>query len=125
MASEIKVSADSTGFAEALNQMLEESLAENEAALREHVKDACKVAKSDLRENSPKKTGEYAKGWTYTAKETAPGSFTGVVYQKSKPGLTHLLEKGHAKRNGGRVAGIPHIGPAFEDARKTLEEGTE
>ena len=104
--------------------MLEQALQENVDALKERVTEACKVAKSDLRQNSPKKTGEYAKGWTYTVKETAPGSFTGVVYQKNKPGLTHLLEKGHAKRNGGRVAGIPHIEPAFEDARKTLEEGT-
>lgn len=125
MASEIKVKEGSTTFSAAINEMLEQALQENVDALKERVTEACKVAKSDLRENSPKKTGEYAKGWTYTVKETAPGSFTGVVYQKNKPGLTHLLEKGHAKRNGGRVAGIPHIEPAFEDARKTLEEGTE
>lgn len=124
MASEIKVEEGSTTFSAAINEMLEQALQENVDALKERVTEACKVAKSDLRENSPKKTGEYAKGWTYTVKETAPGSFTGVVYQKNKPGLTHLLEKGHAKRNGGRVAGIPHIEPAFEDARKTMEEGT-
>ena len=124
MASEIKVSAGSTGFAEALNQMLEESLAENEAALREHVKDACKVAKSDLRSNSPKKSGDYAKGWAYKVTSPAEGSYHGTVYNSTKYQLTHLLEKGHAKRGGGRVAGIPHIEPAFEDACETMEEGT-
>lgn len=125
MASEIKVSSGTTGFSEAINQMLEETLAENEEALREHVVDACKVAKSDLRANSPRKTGDYAKGWAYKIKDTAEGSYHGTVYNKTDYQLTHLLEKGHAKRNGGRVAAIPHIEPAFEDARKTLEEGTE
>ena len=124
MASEIKVSAGTTGFSEAINQMLEETLREDDEALREHVKDACKVAKSDLRSNSPKKSGDYAKGWAYAIEDSAEGAYKGTVYNKTDYQLTHLLEKGHAKRNGGRVAAIPHIGPAFEDARKVMEEGT-
>lgn len=124
MASDIKVSAGTTGLSEAINQMLEETLAENEEALREHVKDACKVAKSDLRSNSPKKSGDYAKGWAYAIEDSAEGAYKGTVYNATNYQLTHLLEKGHAKRGGGRVEGIPHIEPAFEDARETMEEGT-
>ena len=118
------MSAGTTGFSEAINEMLEETLAEDEEALREHVKDACKVARDHLRKTSPRKTGAYAADWAYAIENAAEGAYNGTVYNRSHYQLTHLLEKGHAKRNGGRVAAIPHIGPAFEDARKTLEEGT-
>ena len=50
--------------------------------------------------------------WSYKRDENLSGRhrYDMVVYsQKPEYRLTHLLEKGHAKRNGGRVDGIPHI----------------
>ena len=77
-------------------------------AIDQVARDTAKAMAKDLRETSPKDTGEYAKGWTY--RKEAPGSYR--VYNKKKPQLTHLLEHGHAKAGGGRVEGIPHIKPA-------------
>lgn len=123
MASSIKVSAGSDGFSEAINEMLEDCRAENDEALKANITDACKDGRSYLRANSPKRTGDYAKGWSYKVDEDVPGSYTGHVYNKNHYQLTNLLEKGHAKRNGGRVDGIPHIEPAFEQVQADLDKG--
>ena len=53
-------------------------------------------------------TGAYAKGWTSTA-QTGRLSAQGTIYNQDLPGLPHLLEHGHANRNGGRTAGRVHI----------------
>ena len=60
-------------------------------------------------------TGKYAKGWTsaynnkWAAKSNQGAEWKGIIYNKDLPGLPHLLEHGHAKRNGGRVPAYPHI----------------
>ena len=77
-------------------------------AIDQAARDTAKALAKDLRETSPKDTGEYAKGWAY--RKESPGSYR--VHNKTKPQLTHLLEHGHAKRGGGRVEGRPHIKPA-------------
>jgi predicted phage-related endonuclease len=65
----------------------------------------------ELKDSGPKLTGNYRKGWTV---KNVRG--VRVVHNKTKYRLTHLLEKGHAKVGGGRVAAIPHIRPAEERA---------
>ncbi|WP_130807649.1 HK97 gp10 family phage protein [Senegalia massiliensis] len=83
------------------------------------LKEVADTAVKELKANSPKDTGEYAKGWR---KKKVKGGYviSNKVYQ-----LTHLLEKGHAKRNGGRVAPRVHIKPVEEAAIIKTEQGIE
>jgi hypothetical protein len=92
--------------------------------VKQEIKDAGKEAVKELKDKSPKRTGKYAKGWKSTVqKETAVGAEV-VVHNKIYR-LTHLLEKGHAKRGGGRVAGIPHIAPVEEEITEKLSDEIE
>ncbi|MGR6912497.1 HK97 gp10 family phage protein [Bacillus sp. BSL6] len=66
------------------------------------------VAIDKLKQDSPKKTGGYRKGWRKKKGGKA------VVIHNTKGQLTHLLENGHAKVGGGRVPGKVHIRPVEE-----------
>lgn len=66
------------------------------------------------------RTGDYAKGWTVTKVETSWNGIKATVYNKTKPGLAHLLNNGHAKRGGGRVNGDGHIDNVTEFAQENL-----
>ena len=63
--------------------------------------------------------GDYARGWKNKFEKKRLGS--GAIIYNEKPGLPHLLENGHAKRGGGRVAGRTHIAPVEE---KLVDEFT-
>ena len=69
-------------------------------------------------------TGKYAAGWT-SKFEKGRLSSQGIIYNGTVPGLPHLLEHGHANRNGGRTAGRPHIEPVeqkiIEDFEKAVK----
>lgn len=91
------------------------------ADMKMAVRKAGRTAKQDIQANAPKKTGAYSKSWTVkTTKETSE-SLELTVYSPKKYQLAHLLEKGHAKRGGGRTQAQPHIAPAEENAVKQLE----
>lgn len=68
-----------------------------------------------------KGTGAYAKGWGY---KFEPDRLfpKATIHNKKLPGLPHLLEYGHANRNGGRTPGKVHIAPVEEKINRELEE---
>lgn len=93
---------------------------------REVAKAVAKEAVKDLKQNSPKgagsKKGHYKDGWSSKVERENAVSIGIKVYNKKKPGLTHLLEKGHAKRGGGRVSGTPHISTVEQQAIESYEK---
>ena len=93
--------------------------------VKEAVKKAGNTVKKEISANAPSRTGKYKKSFTVTKQEESSNGMTVVVHSKNRYQLTHLLEKGHAKRGGGRVAAIPHIAPAEEKGIKQLQEEIE
>ncbi len=89
------------------------------SAVREVTRKGVTAVKQGAR-SSFKGTGEYAKGWT-SKFETGRVSAQGTIYNEDVPGLPHLLEHGHAMRNGGRVAGRVHIGNVEQDIVQKFE----
>ena len=79
-----------------------------------------KEAKQELILKSPKsdvaRNTKYYKGWAIkNGGKTRKGKYySRVIWNKTNYQLTHLLEFGHATRNGGRTNPKPHIQPVEE-----------
>ena len=59
----------------------------------------------------------YRKGWR--AKKNGKNGY--IIYNATNYQLTHLLEYGHATKNGGRTRAFPHIRPVEEEVIKEFE----
>lgn len=107
-------------------KMMEEYAAEAASDVKAEAKAVAKEAVKELKTTSPEgpgsKKGHYEDGWASKVESENAVSIGIRVYNRKKPGLTHLLEKGHAKRGGGRVEGIQHIGPAEQRAVEEYEK---
>lgn len=75
------------------------------------VEEVSKEVVKKLKNESPKNTGGYSKGWKMKKKEGRLGIET-TIYNSTHGWLVHLLENGHAKVKGGSVPGQPHVKPA-------------
>ena len=113
-------SVEIDGLADAIMEELENYSQEVAEQIKKDVKKVANNCKKEIQANSPKKEGEYASGWKTKVAFENENDIRVVVYNSKKPGLAHLLENGHAKVNGGRVAGIPHIKPAELNAETEL-----
>lgn len=91
---------------------------------KETVKNIRRNAETEYPTGQGHSTGAYAKSWAYKRDPSLKGRWKHSMVVYSKPPyyrLAHLLEKGHAKVNGGRVIGRPHIAPAAELVGRYLE----
>lgn len=89
--------------------------------LKKEVRQVAKEMVTQLKQTSPRDSGEYASGWKAKVEYESAQDIRERVYNAKKTSLTHILENGHAKVNGGRVEGTPHIGPAEQQAADKLE----
>ena len=118
-----KVSVD--GLADAILKELEEFNDLTEEEFEKIAREVAKEGRKKLKETSPKgsgsRKGHYADGWTVKYERKGNGKFEFTIHNRKKPGLTHLLEKGHQLQQGGRVRAIPHIKPVEEWCNEEFE----
>ena len=105
-----------------LREFMEEMGEDTESVFKTVGKDTVTL----LKRTSPKKKGKYSSGWA--SKVTGHGLKAElVIYNRLKPGLTHLLENGHViidrhGMNKGRARAIKHIEPAEQQATNEMLE---
>ena len=77
-------------------------------------------AASPVSGKSPKRSA-YRSGWSKKVITNRMGA-SAIIYNGKYPGLVHLLEKGHALRNGGRSAAYPHVEPVQDWMNDELQK---
>lgn len=92
-----------------------------DTAMKKAVRKTAASVRKEISENAPKDTGTYAKSWATKKVTENSHKLEITVHSKNRYQIAHLLEHGHAKRNGGRVAGKSHIAPAEENGADLLE----
>ena len=88
---------------------------------------AIKALVKKTKATAPKRSGDFQKAITYTADRnpvTGDKEFTWGA-KSPKHRLTHLLVKGYAKQNGGRVPGDPFLENAMAEVLPQYERDVE
>lgn len=94
-------------------------------------KRVARQATQEIKSGSPKRTGNYSKGWKTKTLDDGMEDTRIVIHNATSYQLTHLLENGHSYvgRNGKRVAGAakahPHIAIVEEKAVQELSTAIE
>lgn len=122
--------ADTSSITVQMERILDSYSREVQEATNKAIDSVAKESASKLRNTSPRKTGDYAKGWKVKKERGKDGLQTVTVHNKTNYQLTHLLENGHVVRNKkgtyGRTRPIKHIAPveewAVDELHREIEE---
>jgi len=111
-----------------MSRILEEYSEDLQDATNDAIEKVAKEAVQKLKNTSPKKTGDYARGWK-VKREKGRGNIATLIVHNKEYQLTHLLENGHIVRNKkgtyGRAPAIKHIKPVEEWANTELPQEIE
>jgi hypothetical protein len=112
-------------LADAIMRNLQEYTDDVTAGIKKAEDVTAQECKENLEADSPVgATGKYKKGWKVTVTKDTPSEKHTVIHNKEYR-LTHLLEYGHATRNGGRTKAEPHIKKNEEKANAAFEKRVE
>lgn len=116
------VNSSTFNFYEVVQKYLNDYHGECIDVMTEVIPKVAKDAAKKLKAESPRGPKGYAKGWAVKV-ETGRMQIGAKVYGKHGTyQLAHLLEHGHANRNGGRTGARIHIKPVEEWA---IDEATD
>lgn len=113
-----RVSVDQ--IADAIAQSISEYAELSNETMKKSVTEVGQSVKKDIQGGAPVKTGRYKKSWAVQKVKENANTLVVAVHSRDRYQIAHLLEHGHAKRGGGRVAAIPHIEPAEQRGAEEL-----
>ena len=118
----------SFNLSQAMKGILTEYTDEVTKVVTDVISEVAEEAAGELHSAGTFQGTKYRAGWTAETEKRRLFN-SAVVYNKKHYRLTHLLEYGHATRNGGRTRAFEHIAPisekAQEEAVKKLKEAIE
>ncbi|MBQ1297453.1 MAG: HK97 gp10 family phage protein [Clostridiales bacterium] len=114
-------------LAKEIEQALADYAGVTEEACEKGVSETANDAVKALRSAHPAGSGQYGswdkynRGWKVMQTKTDKRYHRkATIHNATDYQLTHLLEKGHAKVNGGRTRAFPHIAPVAEKCEDEL-----
>ena len=125
MADQYVVNARDADFVSLHAEMFAEFNQELDEDLKDALHSGAAAARTFLRGNSPKQTGEYARDWACEY-DDRDGHHEAVVKNRSHYQLTHLLEDEHESKNqyGGPYGKVPPAKPEHH-IQRAAERGEE
>ena len=93
--------------------------------LKAAVKKTGNEVRKQIQSTAPKASGKYSKSWSVKTTKESSNGIEVTVYSRNRYQLAHLLEFGHVKRGGGRVAARPHIAAAEQAGIESFEQAIE